>query len=139
MDSALVAMRFARGLKRIWVSAARLGQVHTALLRRNALALWIDGLWDAKGDGAELVCGAAARENLGPNAPDVALWRRRYGAALARLRSAGTATVTDEEEGFARHAELRTQWESLVHSLASTLAFSADQVDVPLAHPKRRP
>jgi hypothetical protein len=72
----------------------------------------------------------------GPKAPDVALWRRRYCAALSRFHSAGIATLADEEQGFARYAELRAQWEGLVHSLAPTLAYSVDQIDVPLAHAK---
>jgi hypothetical protein len=207
-----------------------LGQVYNALLRRNALALRIHGLSDAKADGAELVCGvwprgdlgsgtseltelaaemSAVKEahhfypllmqfrfedplysvsrivsvsldamslvmsslddqrfgaikessgvkllwrsslslasslarnarprNSGPKAPDVAVWRRRYGAALARLRSAGIATMADEEECFKRYAELRARWEGLVHALAPTLAFSIEEVDVPLAHAK---
>jgi hypothetical protein len=209
-----------------------LGQVYNALLRRNALALTIHGLSEAKGDGAELVCrlwprgdpssgtsdlsnlaaemsvvkeahhfypllmlfrfeeplysvsrivsvsldamslvmsslddqrfGAvkesasvtllwrsalwlassltsnAAPKSAGPKAPDVALWRRRYGAALARLRSAGIATVADEERGFERYAELRSRWDGLVQTLAPALAFSTEDVDVPLAHAKNR-
>jgi hypothetical protein len=207
-----------------------LGQVYNALLRRNALALKIHGLSEAKGDGAELVCRlwprgdlgsgrselaelaaemSAVKEahhfyplliqfrfvepfysvsrivsvsldamslvmssldderfgavkessgvallwrsslwlassltrnppagNAGPTASDVALWRRRYAAALARLRAAGIATVTDEERGFERYAELRSRWDGLVRALAPALAFSMEEVDVPLAHAK---
>jgi hypothetical protein len=77
-------------------------------------------------------------KNGGPKAADVALWRRRYGAALARLRSAGIATVADEEQGFKCYADLRSRWDGLVHALAPTLAFSIEDVDVPLAHAKSR-
>jgi hypothetical protein len=66
----------------------------------------------------------------------MALWRRRYGAALARLRSAGIATVADEERGFERYAGLRSRWDGLVHALAPALAFSIEEVDGPLAHAK---
>lgn len=72
----------------------------------------------------------------GPKAPDVALWRRRYNAALARFRSRGIPTVADEEKGFERYADLRSRWSGLVHALAPTLAFSMEEVDVPLAHAK---
>jgi hypothetical protein len=207
-----------------------LGQVYNALLRRNALALRIHGMSEAKGDGAELVCRLWPRGELtsgtseladlaaqmsavkeahhfypllkqfrfeepfysvsrivsvsldamslvmssldderfgsvkestsvtllwrsslwlassltsnmahghaGPKAPDVALWRRRYGAALARLRSARLPTVADEERGFERYADLRSRWDGLVQALAPTLAFSIEEVDVPLAHAK---
>ncbi|RYZ05608.1 MAG: two pore domain potassium channel family protein [Myxococcales bacterium] len=207
-----------------------LGQVYTALLRRNALALRIHGLSEAKGDGAELVCrlwphgelssgtseladlaaevavvkeshhfypvlmyfrfeephysvsrivsvsldamslvmstldderfgavkesssvtllwrsslwlasslaGNIAPASAGTKAPDVALWRRRYAAALERLRSAGIATVADLERGFERYAELRSRWDGLVRALAPALAFSTEEVDLPLAHAK---
>jgi hypothetical protein len=204
-----------------------LGQVYNALLRRNALALRIHGMSEAKGDGAELVCrlwprgelGSGTSElaniaaemsavkeahhfypllmqfrfeepfysvsrmvsvsldamslvmssldderfgvvkqsssvtllwrsslwlassltrnmprNPGLKAPDEALWRRRYGAALARLRSAGIETVADEDSGFGRYADLRSRWDGLVRALAPVLAFSTEDVDVPLAH-----
>jgi hypothetical protein len=203
-----------------------LGQVYTALLRRNALALKIHALSEEKGDGAELVCRlwprgdldsgtsslaelasemsavkeahhfypllmqfrfeepfysvsrmvsvsldamslvmsslddqrfAALKESSGvtllwrsslwlvssmtrtppargadPTAQDVALWRKRHRAALARLRSAGIATVADEENGFERYADLRSRWDGLVHALAPALAFSIEEIDVPL-------
>jgi hypothetical protein len=218
------------GMAFISLVVTYLGQVYNALLRRNALALKIHGLSEAKGDGAELVCrlwprgelgsgtselaelaaemsavkeahhfypllmlfrfeepfysvsrmvsvsldatslimsslddqrfGAvkesssvtllwrsslwlassltsnAAPRNPGPKASDVALWRRRYGAALARLRSAGIPTVADEERGFDRYADLRSRWDGLLQSLAPALAFSIEEVDVPLAHAK---
>jgi hypothetical protein len=221
----------AAGMTFISLVVTYLGQVYNALLRRNALALRIDGLSDAQGDGAELVCGVWPRGDLtsgtselaslaaqmaavkeshhfypllvhfrfeeplyamsrvvsvsldamslvmsslddrhfgavkessgvtllwrsslslasslagtvprkssGPKAPDVALWRRRYGAALSRFHSAGIATVADEEQGFARYAELRARWDGLVHLLAPTLAYSVDQIDVPLAEAKK--
>ncbi|HSU38655.1 MAG TPA: ion channel, partial [Polyangiaceae bacterium] len=218
------------GMAFISLVVTYLGQLYNALLRRNALALKLHGLTDAKGDGAELVCRLWPRGELGsgtsalselaaemsavkeahhfypllmqfrfeeplyavsrivsvsldamslvmssldeqrfgavkessgvtllwrsslwlassltrnpppsdarPAASDVALWKRRYGAALARLQSAGIATVADEEHGFERYADLRSRWDGLVHALAPVLAFSIDEVDVPLAHAK---
>lgn len=44
--------------------------------------------------------------------------------------------MADEEEGFKRRAELRARWQGLVHALAPTLAFSIEEVDVPLTHAK---
>lgn len=218
------------GMAFISLIVTYLGQVYNALLRRNALALKIHGLSEAKGDGAELVCRLWPRGELGsgtselaelaaemsavkeahhfypllmlfrfeepfyavsrmvsvsldamslvmsslddqrfgavkesssvtllwrsslwlassltrvtapkvagPKSPDVALWRRRYGAALSRLRSAGIATVADEERGFERYADLRSRWDGLVQALAPALAFSIEDVDVPLARAK---
>jgi hypothetical protein len=233
-DTPLYRMFFlfnsAVGMALISLVLTYLGQVYNALLRRNALALKIHGLSEAKGDGAELVCrlwprgevsfgtseladlaaevtavkeahhfypllmqfrfeepfyavsrmcnvsldamslvmsslddqrfgavkesasvtllwrsslwlassltSTTAPKNPGPKAPDVALWRRRYGAALARFRSAGIETVADEERGFERYAELRSRWDGLVQALAPALAFSIEDVDVPLAHAK---
>jgi len=220
------------GMAFISLVVTYLGQVYSALLQRNALALKIDGLSDAKGDGAELVCrlwprgelgsgtselaelaaqmsavkeahhfypllmhfrfeeplyavsrivsvsldamslvmssldeqrfGAVKessgvtllwrsslslasslardvpRRNSGPKAPDVALWRTRYGAALARFRASGIPTVADEKQGFSCYADLRARWDGLVHTLAPTLAFSMDEIDVPLARAKSR-
>jgi hypothetical protein len=93
--------------------------------------LWRSSLWLATSLASNMAPGKA-----GPKAPDVAPWRRRYGAALARLRSAGVPTVADEERGFERYADLRSRWEGIVQSLAPALAFSTEEVDVPLAHAK---
>jgi ion channel len=93
--------------------------------------LWRSSLWLA----SSLATNSPSR-SAGPKSPDVALWRRRYSAALARLRSAGIVTVADEERGFERYADLRSRWDGLVHTLAPTLAFSIEDVDVPLAHAK---
>jgi len=217
------------GMTFISLVVTYLGQVYTALLRRNALALRIHGLSDAKCDGAELVCriwprgdlgsgtselaelaaqvsavkeahhfypllmqfrfedplysvsrivsvsldamslvmsaldderfgavkessgvtllwrsalslassvaASAPRRSSGPKAPDVALWRRRYCAALARFRSAGIPTA-DEQQGFERYTELRGHWDGLVQTLAPALAFSIDEIDLPLARAK---
>jgi hypothetical protein len=95
--------------------------------------LWHSSLWLA----SSLTRNAPSRD-AGPRAPDVALWTPRYRAALARLRSAGVAVVADEQQGFERYVELRSRWDGLVHALAPTLAFSIDEVDVPLAHAKSR-
>jgi hypothetical protein len=202
-----------------------LGQVYTALLRRNALALRIHALSEERGDGAELVCrlwprgdtesGASALSDLAaemsavkeahhfypllkqfrfeepfysvsrmgavsldamslvmssldderfavlkessgvtllwrsslklvssltrnpppegarPTEHDLAIWRRRHRAALARLRSAGIATVADEERGFGRYADLRSRWDGLVHALEPALTLSMEEVDLP--------
>jgi hypothetical protein len=94
-------------------------------------------LWRSSWSLASSLAGTVPRPSSGPKAPDVALWRRRYGAALSRFHSAGIATVADEEAGFARYAELRMQWDGLVHSLAPTLAYSVDQIDVPFAEAKK--
>jgi hypothetical protein len=93
--------------------------------------LWRSSLWLA----SSLTRNPPPR-NAGPTEQDVALWRKRYWAALARLHAAGIPTVADEESGFKRYADLRSRWDGLVHALAPALAFSIEEIDLPLAHAK---
>lgn len=70
--------------------------------------------------------GAEARER----------WRRRYFAALRRLRQAGIQTVEDEEAGASRYVALRAQWDELVGELASSMAYDREDFDPAGTHPE---
>jgi hypothetical protein len=94
--------------------------------------LWRSSLWLV----SSLTRNPPERSEV-PTAGDVVVWRRRHRAALARLRSAGIATAADEERSFERYADLRARWDGLVRGLAPTLAYSTQDVDVPIALAER--
>jgi hypothetical protein len=56
-------------------------------------------------------------------------WRRRYFAALRRLRQAGIKTIADEQAGAATYLSLRAQWEGQIKKLAPSLAFDMEEID----------
>lgn len=56
-------------------------------------------------------------------------WRRRYTAALRRLRGAGIDTVTDEDSGFAEYCSLRMRWQSHIETLARFMAYDLADID----------
>lgn len=56
-------------------------------------------------------------------------WRRRYFAALRRLRQAGIKTIADEQAGAATYLSLRAQWEGQIKKLAPSLAFEMEEID----------
>ena len=109
---------------------------HFAALKESSgvTLLWRPSLWLV----SSLTRNPPPR-GAGPSAQDVALWRRRHRAALARLRSAGIAVVADEERGFGRYVDLRSRWDGLVHALAPGLAFSMEEVDLPATLAQKGP
>lgn len=56
-------------------------------------------------------------------------WRRRYFAALRRLRQAGIETVADEQAGAAAYVSLRARWDPHIATLAPMMAYSRDEID----------
>jgi hypothetical protein len=56
-------------------------------------------------------------------------WRRRYFAALRRLRQAGIKTIADEQAGAATYLSLRAQWDGQIKKLAPSLAFDMEEID----------
>jgi hypothetical protein len=56
-------------------------------------------------------------------------WRRRYFAALRRLRQAGIQTVSDEEAGANAYVRLRTGWQMHVRTLAPALGYTMAEID----------
>ena len=62
-------------------------------------------------------------------------WRRRYVAALRRLRTAGIKTIADEHTGVERYIDLRGRWEQHITTLAPALAYAMDDIDPVGNHP----
>jgi hypothetical protein len=56
-------------------------------------------------------------------------WRRRYFAALPRLRRAGIQTPEDEESGAEHYVRLRRSWDGTIAKLASHMGFEAGEID----------
>lgn len=64
-----------------------------------------------------------------PDAQAQERWRRRYAAALPRLRQAGIKTVADEQAGAETYVLLRAGWDRYVAALAPSMAYEMDDVD----------
>jgi len=64
-----------------------------------------------------------------PDPKDVARWRRRYAAALRRLREAGITTIADETAGADNYVTLRAQWDRYVHAFAAHMVHPMDVID----------
>jgi hypothetical protein len=63
-------------------------------------------------------------------------WRRRYFAAIRRLRQAGIATIADERQGLEIYLSLRARWERYIEAFARFLAQEMDDLDPSGAHPE---
>lgn len=57
------------------------------------------------------------------------LWRRRYFAAVRRLRQAGIQIREDEQAGADVYVELRGQWHGYISELAPRLGYTMDEID----------
>jgi hypothetical protein len=73
--------------------------------------------------------GGAADPNEPAPPEALARWRRRYFAALPRLRRAGVQTVEDENAGAERYVQLRASWERHIAKLAPYMGFSMAEID----------
>jgi hypothetical protein len=56
-------------------------------------------------------------------------WRRRYVAALRRMRQAGIKTVSDEAAGAEAYVRLRTGWQMHIRTLAPALGYTMAEID----------
>jgi len=65
-----------------------------------------------------------------PNPDDVERWRRRYFAALVRLRQANVQTIADEEAGARNYVEQRSRWDHHVRALADFMEHEMSEVDL---------
>jgi hypothetical protein len=65
-----------------------------------------------------------------PDAKDVERWRRRYFAALVRLRQANVRTIADEEAGARNYVEQRKRWDHHVRALADFMGHDMSEVDL---------
>jgi hypothetical protein len=64
-----------------------------------------------------------------PDRRTIALWNRRYAAALRRLKQAGIETVADEQAGAELYASLRARWQSQVATLARAMGYKMNEID----------
>lgn len=67
-----------------------------------------------------------------PDTPDLDQqdrWRRRYYAALSRLRQAGIRTIGDEQGGAQAYVALRAQWDPYISELAPAMVYSIEEID----------
>jgi len=77
---------------------------------------------------------ATQNEPEEPDEETLRRWRKRYFAALQRLREAGIKTVADEQAGAEAYIELRREWEHYITALAPTMAYKMEEID-PAGHP----
>src|SRR5947209_3555499 len=56
-------------------------------------------------------------------------WRKRYFAALARLKEAHIPVISDEQEGAQIYERLREQWDPLIAAFARFMHFELPQID----------
>ena len=75
----------------------------------------------------------AADEAREPSADDVDRWRRRYHAAVRRIREAGIATRPDDDAGAGNYVEMRSQWHHQLMRAMQLMGYSADEID-PMTH-----
>jgi hypothetical protein len=64
-------------------------------------------------------------------------WRRRYAAALPRLRQAGIATIPDEAEGAEVYCSLRARWDRYVRRFSEYMAHDFASMDPASSRPER--
>jgi hypothetical protein len=67
-----------------------------------------------------------------PEEPDEATlerWRRRYAAALRRLRQAGIDTAADEAAGAEVYVSLRARWDRYIVAFADYMAHGMAEID----------
>jgi hypothetical protein len=67
-----------------------------------------------------------------PAMPDLVTadrWRRRYFAALRRLRQAGIKTIANEQAGAEAYLDLRAEWDHFIQELAPAMAYAMAEID----------
>ena len=78
----------------------------------------------------------AADDADAPSAEDAERWRRRYRAAVRRLREAGVATMPDEAAGAENYVALRSRWYRQLMRAMQLMEYSADEIDPMVQHPE---
>jgi hypothetical protein len=102
--------------------AALIGSAPLSQLWRASLGL-VTTLEDA------FLPGGAADPNEPAPPEAVERWRRRYFAALPRLRRAGVQTTTDEQAGVERYTKLRSCWDRHIAKLAPHMGYEMTEID----------
>jgi hypothetical protein len=75
-------------------------------------------------------------EQKHPDKQTLESWRRRYFAALKRLRQANIQTIADEQAGFEIYVSLRSEWNNYITSLAPQMAYGMEEVDSAGSNPE---
>jgi hypothetical protein len=57
-------------------------------------------------------------------------WRRRYFAAVRRMKEAGIETAQDVRAGAEKYVRLRTEWDAYLRAYARFMAYGMEEVDV---------
>lgn len=73
-----------------------------------------------------------------PDEETLERWRKRYSAALQKLRQANIKTIDDEESGAETYIALRREWEHYITALAPTMAYRMDEIDPAGNHPEEK-
>jgi hypothetical protein len=64
-------------------------------------------------------------------------WRRRYAAAVRRLRQAGIETMPDEQAGAEVYCSLRARWDRYIRTFADHMDHDFDVIDPVGSNPDR--
>jgi hypothetical protein len=78
----------------------------------------------------------AAEDARQPTQDDLERWKRRYHAAVRRIREAGMATATDAATGAKQYVALRRQWHHQLMRAMQMMGYSAEEIDPMAQHPE---
>jgi len=95
--------------------------------------IWTGGLHLLRGLARIFLPGKGPTSGGPPDEATTARWRRRYRAAVYRLKAAGIKAVDDEHAGEDSYVELRLQWDGLIIAFAHHMEHSMQQVDTAVA------
>jgi hypothetical protein len=73
--------------------------------------------------------GRSAQPQSPADAPSRERWRKRYTAALERMRQAGIKTIADPATGFETYVSLRERWDGHIARLRASMLYDADDID----------
>jgi hypothetical protein len=85
---------------------------------------------------ASFLPGGLPQDSHGPDPATLDRWRRRYSAALRRLRQAGIQTIADEQAGAEVYVSLRARWDRYITTFADWMAHDMDTIDPAGARPE---
>jgi hypothetical protein len=98
--------------------------------------LWRASMMMLKTSANTFLSGEMPDEQKQPDEQTLESWRRRYFAALKRLRQANIETIADEQAGFEIYVSLRSKWEDYITSLAPQMAYGMEEVDSAGSNPE---
>jgi hypothetical protein len=75
-------------------------------------------------------------EGSEPDKVTIKLWRKRYFAAVRRLRQANIKIIEDEETGVQTYVALRAKWDRFIRAFADYMAHPIDVIDPAGEHPE---